>query len=1344
MGLRLPSSLPRNRQQVVTAAVAGFGTCVLLAGVWRKRRHLLKKVKTLLWDTDLAEDAVDDQEEVVEAATDRRQGKNKPAFDRDHEEDPLVIATPAAARQNQDHREKPETELAGASDTATSAVILHADEDALFDAGKPATSSSGTGCCGGAGSAAGGTSANDKASSSSGCCGGSASSSGGAASAASVTSTCCSSSKSESQHGFHDAPTSNSHTHSTTFQQEQKQALKQSQQKRRHHSHSEDVDLEDLGDKSKKFEFDIIKAFAEDEEEDESSLEDDSDAERRTSKKRQADELPTQSDRRNASGTDGNEGRESSQLQSTSGIGARSESMKTVQVNDDNTAEYKTEHYTPADMLRDMNTSPETVDENSTATASGSSPSAPEPPKHLKPPQALLPGNGQKVWMKTFGCSHNASDSEIMLGLLQAEGYVITDDQLAADVMIVNSCTVKNPSQDAAVNLIKKSKNEGGGSGGPTPVILTGCVSQADPKFVKNLEQSKVQNVSIVGLSYTDKIVDAVEQVLQGNRVYMMDFLDNPLKQAPLLPKSLMLPKVRKNPLVEIIAINTGCLGDCTYCKTKFARGTLKSYSVEQIVERAKFAWEKDDVQQIWLTSEDTGAYGLDIGTNIVHLLEALLKVAEEASALAGRTNAGSRSDSDSSHIINPKKKILRLGMTNPPYMARHATRIGELLNHENMFEFLHVPVQSGADHVLKNMNREYTKNVFTKMCKQILQKSPDMTFATDIICGFPDEKDSDHVETLNLIKDFQFAVVNISQFYPRPGTKAAHMQRVDTQVVKQRSTEVTDLFMSYTKNEKWKGKKLLVYWSDTDNSRGRKQTVGHTKQHVKVVVPRDDKLLNTCSYVLVKKVTKWHLEGEHCSGGEEAEADEQNCAAGIEGEVVIHSRDADLDATDAAKNTGDAAIVVAADEAEVKMNVQQESEPVAAAVVQDVTSDDENEKKAAEPHQELSTPDISAAKNLDEGLALAEDYGEEDEEETELQQESEYHHGHEPNKGEDHTHTDPRVSSSVASTPSTKFDVADDRDELQDVLPSSPELEMEVQEANQLESAQNEDTQSGYGFEEKHVVDELPEPESDELVDVVDTAGPHVQDHFIIPPATSTTVQMVSANPIAYSCGTAHSAYELLYGGDVAEGMEQENQDTIKPVSDATQNFESEDGETSNCGRRDEDKSHRGTSEFTSVHEHAADADENKVREEACSSATAASSCSASMSETEEETARNFCPDECAADAKSKRQDSDSCGEEDESTEAALKDKIDPAPIAPEANEDEVPQSEDKKGKTATATGKSAEKQKKKKTNKNASTTSGASGTGSAPPPLKSNRFRRKRVPKKPPGAGVVAGEEM
>lgn len=134
----------------------------------------------------------------------------------------------------------------------------------------------------------------------------------------------------------------------------------------------------------------------------------------------------------------------------------------------------------------------------------------------------------------------------------------------------------------------------------------------------------------------------------------------------------LNLPKIRKNPFIEILPINTGCLNACTYCKTKHARGELGSYPVAEIIDRVDQAFDEDCVE-IWLTSEDLGAYGRDIGTDLPTLLEEMVH-----------------------HI--PSGCMLRLGMTNPPYILEHLDRIAAILKHPRVYSFLHVPVQSGEE----------------------------------------------------------------------------------------------------------------------------------------------------------------------------------------------------------------------------------------------------------------------------------------------------------------------------------------------------------------------------------------------------------------------------------------------------------------------------------------------------------------------------------------------------------------------------------------------------------------------------------------------------------------------
>lgn len=135
------------------------------------------------------------------------------------------------------------------------------------------------------------------------------------------------------------------------------------------------------------------------------------------------------------------------------------------------------------------------------------------------------------------------------------------------------------------------------------------------------------------------------------------------------------------------------------------------------------------------------------------------------------------------------------------------------------------------------------------------------LTLATDFICGFPGESELDQQESLTLIEDFKFPVVNISQFYPRPGTVAAKMTRVKTEIVKKRSQEMTHLFMSYTTLDRWIGKQAMVWFScQSDRST---HIAGHTKQYIKVLVEFDRTLIGTqrvCKFTAAKK---WHLMGE-------------------------------------------------------------------------------------------------------------------------------------------------------------------------------------------------------------------------------------------------------------------------------------------------------------------------------------------------------------------------------------------------------------------------------------------------------------------------------------------------
>ena len=326
--------------------------------------------------------------------------------------------------------------------------------------------------------------------------------------------------------------------------------------------------------------------------------------------------------------------------------------------------------------------------------------------------------------------------------------------------------------------------------------------------------------------------MEVVEETLKGNTVRLLG--QKKLSGKKIGGASLTLPKVRRNPLIEIIAINTGCLNQCTYCKTKHARGELGSYSPEEIVERAKQAFD-EGVRELWLTSEDTGAYGRDIGTNLPELLWQLVDVI-------------------------PEDCMMRVGMTNPPYILQHLDEMSKILKHPRVYSFLHVPVQSGSDQVLADMKREYSRADFERVVDFLAERVRGVTIATDIICGFPTETDDDFQDTMNLCKKYKFPSLFINQFFPRPGTPAAKMTKVPTQEVKKRTKKLSEFFQSYEPYAHKIGEiqRVLV----TEISHDKAHYVGHNKSYEQVLVPLNEEYMGKMLTVRIVEATKHSMKG--------------------------------------------------------------------------------------------------------------------------------------------------------------------------------------------------------------------------------------------------------------------------------------------------------------------------------------------------------------------------------------------------------------------------------------------------------------------------------------------------
>lgn len=370
-----------------------------------------------------------------------------------------------------------------------------------------------------------------------------------------------------------------------------------------------------------------------------------------------------------------------------------------------------------------------------------------------------------QVFVKSFGCSTNLADGEILAGCLAEAGYKLVNSVTSADVIIYNTCAVKGPTENRMIEILKRVPAN-------KKVIAAGCLP------LINFERlcKEVRFDGVVGPAAGDGIIEIVKRVLNGERVVALEGAVN-------AKPSLNLPRLRLNPVVSVIPVNYGCLGACAYCCVVFARGHLRSYGIQEIVERVK----KDlamGVQEFWITSQDTACYGRDRGMNLAELLNTLCDV-------------------EGSFRV-------RVGMMTPNMVLDILGDLIQAFKNEKIFKFIHLPVQSGDDQILERMRRFYSVEGFKRIVNAFRASFPEMTLATDVICGFPGEGEEAFEKTLQLIGEVKSDIVNVSKFFARPRTAAAEMQEdfVPFQEIKRRSSFVARLAreVAFEKNQRWVG----------------------------------------------------------------------------------------------------------------------------------------------------------------------------------------------------------------------------------------------------------------------------------------------------------------------------------------------------------------------------------------------------------------------------------------------------------------------------------------------------------------------------------------------------------
>ena len=343
-----------------------------------------------------------------------------------------------------------------------------------------------------------------------------------------------------------------------------------------------------------------------------------------------------------------------------------------------------------------------------------------------------------KIFIKTFGCQANVHDSEIMAGILKEKGYSIVDEK-DADIIIINSCSVKNKTQSKELQYIKDNKDKN--------LFVGGCLSKTI-----NLRE-KFPNIKAV---FDTNSITKIDKIIKTEKDTFSKTKENKIN----------LPILRKNKDIGIIVIQEGCTSNCSFCATKLARGNLYSYRIGDIKREFKKAVKT--CKRINLTGQDTGAYGLDIKTDLTSLLKELITV---------------KGDYE-----------IRVGMMNPWHTKRILKELIEVYKSKKIMKFLHIPVQSGSDKILKDMGRTHTIKDFKEIVKQFRKEFHNFNIDTDIIVGYPTETEEDFQETLKLIKEIKPEVLNISMFSSRPNTKASKLKQLNSEIIKDRSRRLTKI----------------------------------------------------------------------------------------------------------------------------------------------------------------------------------------------------------------------------------------------------------------------------------------------------------------------------------------------------------------------------------------------------------------------------------------------------------------------------------------------------------------------------------------------------------------------
>lgn len=447
---------------------------------------------------------------------------------------------------------------------------------------------------------------------------------------------------------------------------------------------------------------------------------------------------------------------------------------------------------------------------------------------YMKALKEINEGRALSACVVTYGCQQNEADSERIAGMLSESGYEIVKDTSLADVIIVNTCAVREHAEERAFSITGGYKHLK--EARPWLKIgMCGCMaSKADTS-----EKIKKSYPYIDFVFGTEKLAELPEILYRaisgGKRVFVPNDGDIEIAEG--------LPVVRESDFRAWVSIMYGCNNFCTYCIVPYVRGRERSRRPEKIIEEVE-ELAKSGCREITLLGQNVNSYGKEFSDecNFADLLSRICKI--EGDFIVRFMT---------SHPKDASKELIDV-MAENPKMAKH----------------FHLPVQSGSDRILKEMNRHYDRETYLSLVEYMRERMPDIAISTDIIVGFPGETEEDFLDTLDLMRKVKYDMIFSFIYSPRTGTPAAKMEQVDDKIKSERMERLLKLQneLLAEKNLSYVGKTMRVLVEGRSKTNTEKMSA-RTEGNRIVLFDGDDSLTGNFAYIKITKSAPFALFGE-------------------------------------------------------------------------------------------------------------------------------------------------------------------------------------------------------------------------------------------------------------------------------------------------------------------------------------------------------------------------------------------------------------------------------------------------------------------------------------------------